>query len=253
MNCEVFMRRLLLPSLVFSVLVARALPARAQDDVRAVIAKAIKAHGGEDKIDKHKAGQVKTKGTAAGGIEFTEEVSYHLPDKFKTVQQFEVMGKKIILTIGFNGQKAWMNVNGVDTEQFLDKITELIKEEIYAGEVTKMTPLKDKKFELSALGEMKVEGNPALGVRVSSKGHKDVNLYFDKKSGLLVKVEHRTVDLTSGQEVNEEKVFTEYKDADGLKEVKRAILYRDGKKFVEAEVVEIKYLDTIDDSEFNKP
>jgi len=73
------------------------------------------------------------------------------------------------------------------------------------------------KAQLSALGEIKVEGKPAVGVRVASKGHKDVNLYFDKQNGLLVKIEHRTVDFQSGQEVNEERVLTEYKDVDGRK------------------------------------
>jgi hypothetical protein len=250
------MRQLLFATLAVGVLILRPFPARAQDEVRAIIAKAIKAHGGEEKLEKQKAGILKSKGTVhiLGGIDFTEEASFQHPDKVKSVQRLEIMGQKVTQMIGFNGQKAWVNFNGMDIDQMIDKITQLMKDEIYVGEVSRLTPLKDKKFELSALGEAKVEGNPALGVRVSSKGHKDVNLYFDKKSGLLVKIEHRTVDAMSGQEVNEEKIITEYKDAaDGTKEAKKAVVYRDGNKYVDAEIVEIKYVENIDDSEFNKP
>ena len=32
----------------------------------------------------------------------------------------------------------------------------------------------------------------AVGVRVASKGQKDVSLYFNKETGLLAKVERRT-------------------------------------------------------------
>jgi hypothetical protein len=92
-----------------------------------------------------------------------------------------------------------------------------------------------------------------VGVRVSSKGHKDINLFFDKNSGLLVKVEYRTFDLNSKQEINEERIITEYQNKDGLKVAKKAIVNRDGKKYIEAEVLEVKYLDDIDDTQFSKP
>jgi hypothetical protein len=188
-----------------------------------------------------------------GGINYTEDATFHLPNKVKSVQQLEVNGQQITMTIGYNGEKAWMNLNGMNIDQMIDKITELMKEQVYMSQVSKLTALKDKKFELSALGAVQVEGKPALGVRVSSKGHKDINLYFDKMTGLLAKIEHRTIDPTSGKELNEERIITEYKDVDGEKEVKKAVVYRDGQKYVDAEVVEIKHLDTIDDSEFNKP
>jgi hypothetical protein len=249
------MRRFLLPTLAVSLLLVGRSPARAQDDVQAIIAKAIKAHGGEEKIDKHKAAQIKMKGIVhiMGGINYTEDAAFHLPNKIKSVQRLEINGQQVTITIGYNGKEAWMNLNGMNIDQMIDKITELLKEQAYMSEVSRLTPLKDKKFELSALGEAKVEGKPALGVRVSSKGHKDVNLYFDKATGLLTKVEHRTIDPASGKELNEERVITEYKDVDGEKEVKKAVVYRDGEKYVDAEVVEIKHLDSIDDSEFNKP
>src|SRR5947209_5759629 len=55
---------------------------RAQGDLRAVIDKAIKAHGGEATIDRHKISQTKSKGTLylqGNMIEFTEEITVHLP------------------------------------------------------------------------------------------------------------------------------------------------------------------------------
>ena len=55
------------------------------------------------------------------------------------------------------------------------------------------------------------------------------------------------------QEVNEERIITEYQDKDGLKEPKKAVVNRDGKKYIDVEVLEVKYLDDIDDTQFSKP
>jgi hypothetical protein len=250
------MRATILNFVSFGLFLVGPTSLRAQDDLRAVIDKAIKAHGGEAKIDQHKAGQVKTKGTVdinGTAIPYTEEATYHLPDKFKSAQQLEVNGMMVKVTVGYDGSKAWINVNGNDVDMMLDKLADLMKEQIYLSEVTRLTKLKNKMFELSSLGETKVQDKPAVGVRVSAKGHKDINLYFDKDSGLLVKFEHRTVDFSTMQEMNEERIFLEYMDKDGLKEPKKLLVNRDGKKFIDAEVLEVKYLDTIDDTQFSKP
>jgi len=227
----------------------------AQDDVRAIIEKAIEAHGGEKKINQRKAGQSKSTGIIhiMDGLKFNEEASFQLPDKIKTVVQIEGKGQKVVFAVGFDGRKAWRTVNGQNDDRFVDKITELMKEQLYVSRVARLVSLKDKEFELSPLGELQVEGRPAVGVRISSKDHKDVNLFFDKKTGLIAKFEHRTVDLETGKEVSEEKIVTEYMERSGEKEAKKIMVNRDGQKFIEAEVLEAKYVDKIDDSEFAKP
>jgi len=250
------MRATLVPFLGLALFLLGSPSLRAQDVLRGVIDKAIKAHGGQEKIDKHKAGQVKSKGTVdVNGmtIGYSEEATYHLPNKFRSLQQLDVNGMNIKVLIGYDGTKAWINVNGMDVDMMLDKIADLMKEQAYLSEVTRLTVLKNKDYELSSLGESKVQDKPAVGVRVSRKGHKDINLFFDKDSGLLLKFEHRTVDFNTMQEVNEERIITEYQDKDGLKEPKKAVVNRDGKKYIDVEVVEVKYLDDIDDTQFSKP
>jgi hypothetical protein len=229
---------------------------RAQGDLAAVIDKAIKAHGGEANINKHKAGFTKAKGTVmiqGNPVEFTEEATYHLPHKLKSVQEIQIAGQSVRIMVGYDGKKAWLNVNGMNIDMKLEQLADLMKEQEYLSEIARLTTLKDKAYELSSLGEAKVRDKPAVGIRVASKGHKDVNLYFDKDSGLLIKIEHRTVDFNTEKEVNEERIILEYQDKDGVKEAKKALVNRDGEKYVEAEVLEVKYLDDIDDSQFSKP
>jgi hypothetical protein len=229
-------------------------PAPAQEELQAVLDKAIKAHGGAEKLAKAKGVRTKSKGTVdvAGGISFTEESTILLAGKIKMVQDLDVMGQKVNVTIVFDGTKGWIDANGQVMEMD-DKLMGLMKDAVYQMKIGRLMLLKDKSVQLAPLGEIKVNERPAVGVKLSTKGHKDVNIYFDKETGLTAKVEHRTLDYMSGQEVAEERIILEYQDIDGQKTPKKVLVNRDGKKFVEAEVVEAKFLDDIADSEFAKP
>jgi hypothetical protein len=231
--------------------------AAAEGDVEAVLAKAIEAYGGKEKLEKYKATQTKAKGTidlpGVGSVAFAQESSSQMTGQLKEVMEMEINGQKVNVTTGFDGKAAWMNFNGMVMEPPEPVLAEL-KEVSYSMKVGRLTALTDKKqFELSLLGEVMVNNRPAVGIKVSSKGHKDINLYFDKEKGLLAKIERRKKDMNSGQEVTEERLITEYMDVDGLKTAKKLVVNVDGKKFIEAEVTEVKHLDKLDDSEFAKP
>jgi outer membrane lipoprotein-sorting protein len=251
-----FMRRMLLPSLGVCVcLILAAGVVRAQeDDPRALINKAIKAQGGEKALAKYKAAQLKTKGTVhrMGGLAFTSEDYLQKPDKIKQVVQVTIMGKDYTQTIVFDGKKVWFKFND-DLKDLGDKALELFKEMAYAEEVSNLIVLKDKKYKLSPLGEVKVEGRDAVGVQVSAKGHKDVNLYFDKAKHMLLKSETRTLDFETEQEITQEKIYLDYKEQDGLQMPTKILILQDGKKYVEAEVTEIQLLESLDASIFAKP
>ena len=82
------MSRWLVRSLAVAVLLGVSPAARAaDDDPKEIIAKAIKAHGGEEHLTKYKAAKMKAKGKinipGVGEVEFTQETAYMLPDKFR--------------------------------------------------------------------------------------------------------------------------------------------------------------------------
>src|SRR5260370_37015563 len=82
---------------------------RADDDPKAIVEKAIKAHGGAEKLMKYKASRMKGKGkvdTPVGELEFTQESASMLPDKIKEISEFEVMGQKVRTVTLINGDKA---------------------------------------------------------------------------------------------------------------------------------------------------
>lgn len=228
----------------------------ADDDPKAIIAKAIKAHGGEEFLNKHQGARAQNKGKitlpGVGEADFTQDVVYMLPNKFKDSMELSIAGQKISVLTIMNGEKISIDAGGRAVD-VTDDIKKAMKEAVDMLSVARLTPLlKDKSYELSIFGEAKVEDKPAIGVRISAKGKKDVTLFFDKKTGLMVKIEHRTTEPNTGAEINQERIILEYKEKDGIPLPKKVLVKHDGKTFIEAEASEFTFLEKVDDSEFKK-
>lgn len=248
------MRRACYSAVLVVLIVGSAASVRANEELYAVIDKAIKAHGGEEKLTTLRAGRSKNKGTIdlLGGIPFTQSVSYQLPNQFREVFEGEVNNQKLTIITVYNRNKGWISING-QTQEMDEKLLAEMKEVANLLRASRLTILKDKLYTLAPLGEAKVEGRAAIGIKVSAKGYRDINFFFDKETGLIVKTERRALDVMTGQEYTEERFALDYKDRDGLKVPTRARVQKDGKKLMDAEILEYKALDKLDESEFAKP
>src|SRR5262249_42655075 len=151
-----------------------------------------------------------------------------------------------------NGNKGWTQVMGTTQELDKDAMAEA-KENFYAERVKNLAPLTGKGFKLEPLGEAKVGKREAVGVKVSHKGHRDVNLYFDKKTGLLLKAERRAKDPMAGTEFTQADLYDDYKEVEGIQHARKLTILRDDKKFVTGVLSDYKPLEKLDNDVFAKP
>ena len=223
------------------------------DEARTIVEKAVQTHGGE-KLLKAQAVHLKEKVTIEGKkLILMFETWVKFPDRIKTTTQFDVAGVNTTTAIVYDGKKCWTQVNN-ETSEAEAKVLKMQIIHLHTQRVVSLTFLKDKGYELSPLGEIKLDGRAALGVRVQLKDRPDINLYFDKATNLLAKMERRPVDVSSGQEITEERYFKDYKEAKGVKYPTRIVIHRDGKQFSESEVAEYQVLEEgFADDVFAKP
>jgi hypothetical protein len=246
------MRMLLIPSL--ALLLAAPLLAQ-EDEARAILQKAVHAHGGEKILGKFTASHSRTKGRfhVLGGVDVATEEDMQFPAKYKSVGEIDANGKKVSLSQVFNGTKGWLKIMG-KTMDLTNKEVEEIKEILHQHRLENpLIPLKEKGFKLNLIGGVKVKNRDAIGVRVSCEGRRDINLYFDKTSGLLVKTEARGIDPITTKEGNHEKFFSDYRKIEGRKCAHKIELHSDGKFLLELEILELRLLEKHDDSTFNRP
>ena len=226
-----------------------------QSDLKAVIDKALKAHGGADNITKYKAATSKVKGTFYGSgqeISFTGDYASQAPGQRANRIEAEVNGMKFAFAQVVNGDRGWKKTNDQVEELDKDTLAEE-KERTYSDWLSSLAPLRDKEFKLSTLGESKIGKQTAVGVNVARKDHRDVKLFFDKASGLLLKKETRLKDIEGGREVNQETFYHDYKIVQGVQHAMKMEIKWDGKPYVEFEVTEIKPEEKLDESVFAKP
>src|SRR5262245_25215124 len=172
--------------------------ARADDqaEIKALVEKAIKAHGGTELLNKYTAGSGKVQGKYYGmgdGIPFTATNHAQEPDRFRVETMMEIMGQQYTILQVYNAGKGWISVNGM-TMEMPKELLDAARDQLRNERLTRLTPLRDKAYKLSPTGEIKVDGKAAVGVRAEREGYRDVSLYFDKDTAVLLKVETRVRD-----------------------------------------------------------
>ena len=253
------MKRLVLATGALGALLVLAAHGRSSEDKElvAIIDKAIAAHGGEANLAKYPAQTATGTGKFYGlgeAIDFNLEVASH-DKKFRYGMDMKVMNFDLKLTIVVNGVKGWEKVNDDVKEIGADELAEY-KEQMHSNAVVSLLPLKmDKDYKLSPIGEVKVDDQPAYGITVSKKGHRDVSLYFDKAKGHLVKSEFNIKDIKGGgdREMPQTNFFYDYKEFQGIRQPTRLVTERDGKKFIEARLTDMQPAEKLDDATFERP
>lgn len=188
------------------------------------------------------------------GIPWTGEWHMQGLKQMRSVLELKAMDNTLTFARVIDGDKGWSKFNDQVKAMSPDEVAEE-KHELYVRWVSSLVPLKDKAFRLGALGEVTVAGKPAIGVRVSHDGRRDVSLFFDKASALLIKNEYQVKDVAGGadKELLQETLFADFKEFAGAKFPTKVTIKRDGKQFVDAVMSDIRPMESLDDALFAMP
>lgn len=226
-------------------------------DAAAVIDKAIKAHGGEEALGKVKAYSF----TATGAFYFmgnespvSSKATTKGLDHSKQELELEFGGNKVQGVTVLAGDKGWRQFGDMPTSPLEADQLANAKRMTYVNTIAiTILPLKGKEFKTTLGAEEKVGDKPAMAVKATGPDGKDFTLYFDKESGLLVKITADGVLGFGGEEFKQEVLFKDYKDMGGIKKSTKSESLRNGEKFATQEITEFKVLDKVEDSTFAEP
>lgn len=248
------MIKILSAMLALTFIYAMKAPARAADAsaTDAIIDKAIKALGGEEKLGKLKIITWKSKNKITfNGMdnEGTGTTTIQGLDHFRQEFEGEFGGNKVKFVTILSGDKG--------SRKFGENATEMDKATVASQKRTtymtvipiSMLSLKDKEFKKESIAEEKVGDKPAVGLKVTDADKKEFKIYFDKESGLPVKLVAKVPGF-NGDEFDQETLFTDYKEIAGIKKSMKVTMKRNGEKFMEQTLTEFKILDKVDAKTF---
>jgi hypothetical protein len=225
-------------------------------EATAILDRAIKALGGEEKLSKIKAATWKAKGKINfGGMDSDSTSTATVQGLEHSRNEFsgEFGGMQINGVLVLAGDKAWRKFG--DMQQALDKDQVANTRRNLYLQIIPMTlvPLKDKSFKVEVAKEEKVDGKLAAGLKITGPDGKDFRLYFDKQSGLPIKQVATVAGFMGGGEVTQETTYSDYKEMGGIKKATRIRVHRDGEKFLDQEITEFRVLDKVDPKTFAEP
>jgi outer membrane lipoprotein-sorting protein len=249
------MKRTILSLVVMSSVALSSISTMAQD-AAAVIDKAIKAHGGEEALGKVKAYSIAAKSKLYfGGNESEATVKQTVQgiNHFRQEFEGEFNGNAVHGLMVQAGDKVWNRFNDMDFPMEEPQIANAKRTTYMNATAVTLLPLKSKEFKTALAGEEKVGDKLATGVKVTGPDGKDFTMYFDKESGLLVKVTAEGVLGFGGDEAKMESTYSDYKEVNGVKKAMKSVGMRNGEKNIEQEVTEFKVLDKAPDGTFDEP
>lgn len=249
-------RKWLLGGLLVALAMSGGRSARADDnDATAVLDKAIKALGGEEKLNKAAGFSWKFKSVLTfngSDNEMTGQTTVAATGRYCTNVEGEFGGNKVKIAVVVDGDKGWRKVNDETMPLDGDALANE-KRSVYLQAATlTVLPLKGKGYKVEAAGEEKVGDKPAAVLKVTGPDGKDFKLFFDKQSGLPVKMTAKVAGFM-GEEYDQESLYKSYKDFDGVQKATKIEVKRNGEKFLDQDQSDFKTLEKIEPGTFDEP
>lgn len=222
-----------------------------EKEARALVDKAIKAHGGASRLQK--ALQCTRTDTGhqvilSREVPFVSQVTRSLPDRVRL--QIE-LDKKITTTLVLDGNRGWQSEAGAPAVALPAPRLREMREEAYVWWLTTLVPLTTSGVTLSSLDPIKIDGEPALGIKVTRRGYADTKMYFLQRNGLLAKIERRVNE--GGRDVDKEYIYSSYKEFDGLTLPTKEIVKVNKDKYTEFTISNYRFPDKLGAAAFARP
>jgi hypothetical protein len=211
---------------------------QSKGDPAAVIARAVQAMGGADRLAQMESFRYKAK------------MRYYLPGVigfgrvifasrglqcYRKEMEVERDGQTRRWLVIVNGEHSyWKAPDQVYRDS--DKARSLVSP--YLDRLVTLLPLLRGEVKAAWGGEVQVEGHKAVVLKVSAVRYPTVTLFFDRGSGLLLKMVVPFVDERSGEEGLQETFFSSYQEVRGVKYAARKMTRVSGALVDDVEITE---------------
>ena len=224
------------------VLAAPGMAARAQEPrPEEIINKAIRAHGGEEKLTGLSGFTLKERQVYPEAATWDNQIVVQLPGRYRWERMTSSGGKSSTSLIVLDGDQGWMKLSDHVTPYPKAFIASFFKYTIPYEGPRSILRLRARKrnasCQFTTTGEGTVEGRPAVGLRMKLEGGPEATWYFDKETGLLLKTEQRTKRF-EGEDSVQVTLYGDYQTCDGFPMARKVTSHRDGKLAYTTELID---------------
>jgi hypothetical protein len=219
-----------------------------------IIDKAIRAHGGEERLSGLSGFSLKDRVVYEKGPTWNYEVDAAPPTRYRSEIKSgpEDKNRSVIVIDDDHGWLKRGDVVEVYPPTFLDSMRKNTIPYLGPRSILRLRARqKNPQCQFSTVGECTIDGHQAVGLRMKLEGGPQQTWFFDKESGLLLKTESRTANF-EGEETVTVTNYDDYQNFDGFPLARKETTQRDGKPASTRELIEFKVA-TPSEGAFAKP
>ena len=202
-----------------------------------ILMKAVEAAGGLESIKKIENFSIKTRNFITQTQTKTELIVTEiaqLPDKTKQIMKLP-KGERIQV---LDGNAGWKQIGPNVSDLSPAEIREM-KKGLFRDTINIFKKSDSGKLELQYLSEETIAGKTNHVLQIKDHTGEFFNLYIDAKTFLISKKAYHgtsTVGLATLEEI-----YSDYQEADGIKLPFKIVVRANGRRFIESEVIEVKF------------
>ena len=224
------------------------------EDARALIDRAIQAHGGAARLERTKKGHVKAKCEVKdvnAPFEYEIEEWFDLPARNKRIYDEKGHGTARHVEWLFMGKESWMREGSRRVEHKSWPVSLSAEQQQWYAVLAILLLLREKDAQLTSLPEETKDGRILAGIHVVYFLYSG-DYFFDKSTGLLARSKRTWQSPVNGEEEDAETIYEDYRDIQGIHYPMRFKVA--AKKYSSTFTLSsIEFLDKIDESIFSKP
>jgi hypothetical protein len=208
-----------------------------------IISEALRAHGGEERLNQLTGFQLKERWVFEKGPDLSFEVVTDLPHRYRSETRNGPEGKTMS-TVVFDGDQAWMKMGSSATESYGSSFVKTMRSNIipFAGPRSVLrlrARQKNPLCRMETVGESISEGHQALGLRMTLEDGPQETWFFDKNTGLLLKTESVTARF-EGEDTKSVSYYEDYQTVEGFPIARKVTNLQDGKTTSTQHLIDFK-------------
>ncbi|HTU92485.1 MAG TPA: hypothetical protein VMF69_20555 [Gemmataceae bacterium] len=234
------------------------------EEARAVLDRAIRAHGGADRLERTNKGHLK--GRIEGSLwNFASKVvfeeTFDLPERYWRSIDGNVNGEPYHLEYAVTGTTGWIRER-TDPPRAISVPEQLRAAQHWHAILTLLLSLRDKDVRLASLPDKTKDGRTFAGIRTTTP-HGSGEIYFDKSTGLLAQIQgampalpartERGMPDAQGGRAASVNLYDDYRDIQGVHYPMKIKAVSGENTLAVVTFSSVEFLDKIDDSVFLKP
>lgn len=222
---------------------------------RAVVERAIEAHGGMATLSQARIDRVRLRGTMKLGereIPFAAETVTELPKGFRNQVTLapDTPGKQVLVQLLHQGKPS-LYLNGTPQTISPAQLDEFRETLLIQQAMRLVSLVRDKDFALDWAGKGMLNERPVEAILVRADGRRPLRMSFDLETGYLVRTSHTV--LVEGKPLLQEETYGDFRKLGLYKRPVKMVTTRDGKPLIDAELVDVRYPEKISEAEFLAP